>query len=77
MIKLYNWINGYVIAAVAFVGILVASYLKGRSDTKQTIEATQNKKKLEDIKKSERIENEVRKTPDSDIDRKLSKWLRD
>ena len=68
---------GYLIAIGLGVIALVASYFKGHSNAKTEIETKQVKQKLEDIKTSERINHEVDKIPDADIDRKLSKWMRD
>lgn len=68
---------GYAIGVGLFILALVASYFKGHSNAKTEIETKQVKQKLEDIKTSERINHEVDKIPDADIDRKLSKWMRD
>lgn len=71
-----NTLTQYALIIFGFLSVLVYSYFKGKSDSKRDLESSQNKKKLEDIKTSKRIENEVKNTPSNDLDSKLSKWMR-
>lgn len=66
----------YIVVTVSVLSVLAYSYFRGKSDSKNEIEATHNKKKLEDIKVSKKVENEVEKVPNSDLDSRLSRWMR-
>ncbi len=69
--------TNYLFGILVFVGLLVASYFKGQSSLKRDLEAKENRQRINDLKKSERIKDEVNKTTNGDLDSKLSKWMRD
>lgn len=74
---LWSKVWGYVVAGGAVLALLAGIYLKGREDAKASIETKQVKKDLSDLKEANKIDETVRSLPESDVDAKLSKWMRD
>ncbi len=68
-LKLWLAISGAVIVAVA------GAYLKGRSAGKEASEAAAMKRKMHAIKDAKRIENDVESLSESELDRRLSRWV--
>jgi hypothetical protein len=66
-------IKGWAVAIAAALAILTGAYFKGRSDKA----ADSAKERLRDIQKARKIENETSRLSDSDVDDRLSKWMRD
>ncbi len=74
---LWTKFQGWIITAGAFVALLVTAYIKGRSDQKDITSTKETKKRIDDIKQAREIEDEVKKLPRTDLDRRLDKWMRD
>lgn len=75
--SLWSKIQGWVLAAGAFLAILAGAYLKGQSDQKSKSTAKVNEKRLDDIKTKKEISEDVKKMPDTDLDRSLDRFMRD
>lgn len=71
--KLKLWIS---ITGAVMVALAVA-YLKGRSAGAAASEAANMKRRQAAIKKSREIENDVSSLSDDELDRRLSRWMRD
>lgn len=74
---LWNKFQGWILGMGAIAGLLLGVYLKGRNDQSDATASKENKKRIEDLKTSKEIEDNVSKMPKSDLDRKLDRWLRD
>ena len=70
--KLKLWIS---IAGAVIVAVAVA-YVRGRSAGSDAADAAQAKRRQAAMKKAREIENEVSGLSDSDLDKRLSRWLR-
>lgn len=66
-------LTGWAVAIAAALAILTGAYLKGRSDKA----SDQAQRQVRDTQKARKIENEISHLDDSDVDARLSKWLRD
>lgn len=66
-------VAGYLAAIGIAASILLAAYNKGRTDAK----ANQNADNLKAIRTAREVEDEVNGLGASDIDRRLSRWMRD
>ena len=73
------WSSKYIILGVLLfvVGSIAAAYIKGRSDGVTSVTVKQVEQRIEDIGKGKKIEEKVRKLPESDLDRELERWMRD
>lgn len=74
---LWNKVYGYVIAGGAVLALLAGIYIKGREDAKSKIEVKQVQKNLKDLQEANKIDENTRSMSESDVDSKLSKWMRD
>lgn len=77
MTWLWFKLKGYILGAGAVMALVLGIYLKGRTDQKSVTEAKQNKKRLDDVERAKEIDNDIRKSSESDLDAELSKWMRD
>lgn len=77
LLLIWDKIKGWVIAAGAALTIVGAVYLKGRSDQKSTDQNKQLKERLDSVKKSKEVSDEIRKMSPSDVDRELDRFMRD
>lgn len=66
-------IKGWAVAIAAALAILTGAYLKGRSDKA----SDHAQRQVRDVQQARKIENEISHLDDSDVDARLSKWLRD
>jgi hypothetical protein len=73
---LWSKVWGYVVAGGAVVALLAGIYIKGRQDAKSSIQIKQVKKDLNDLQGANKIDESVRTLSESDVDAKLSKWMR-
>lgn len=71
---LFSRIGGYIMAGLAVLALLLGVYRSGRKSAQ--VDGMEDK--LENVKVSNEVENEVRLTdPDSKRDRLFDKWSRD
>lgn len=61
-------------AALLAVGV---AFLRGRAEGKKIIEAEQAKLRAESMKQRKEIDDEVENLGASDVDERLTRWLRD
>ncbi len=75
----YIWgkFQGWIIAAGAIITILATAYAKGRMDQKTVTTAKVNEKRLDDIQEAKKVDEEIKKLSPSDVDKRLSKYMRD
>lgn len=77
LLLIWGKIKGWVVAAGAALAIVGAVYLKGRSDQKSNDQNKELKTRLDSVKKSKEVSDEVRKMSPSDVDRELDRFMRD
>jgi predicted acylesterase/phospholipase RssA len=73
LLSLWGRAKAWVIAGVSALALLGVVYLKGRSDQKNSNENKELKERLDSIKKSKEVSDEVRKMSPSDLDRELER----
>lgn len=66
-------VGRYVAAIAAVAAILLAAYRKGGKDAA----ARTTEQRLKSISKAREVEDEVDRLGGDDLDRRLSKWMRD
>lgn len=67
----------YVVGLLALIGGIAAAYFKGRSKGSTDAKAKQAQADAKAVKTARKVEDDVRKSSDPDIDDRLSKWMRD
>lgn len=70
-------IGKYVAAVGAALALLAGVYLKGRSDSKQSIQEAEARQLAEDTAKAKEINEKVSGMSDSELDVNLNRWMRD
>jgi len=70
---LWSRFSGYAVAIAAALAILFGVYRKGGADAA----ARQAQTRLNEINKARKVEHEIDRLGGDDIDRRLSKWVRD
>lgn len=73
MTWLTSKLAGIAATVVTIIGLLAVVYGKGRTDAAKE----QTEARLRDVQQARKIENEVSRLDDRDVDARLSKWLRD
>lgn len=66
-------LKGYIVTAVVAIGIILSSYLKGRSDQK----SNERGKKYDALKKGAEVDQKVSTMSKSSLDGNLNRWMRD
>lgn len=66
--------NGLLVGLAAILAFVVGAFFKGRSSGKKTEQAKQSRIRVETMKKSDRIEQEVAGNAPDDNRAKLKKW---
>lgn len=77
LVKLWHSFQLYIILALAGVALITGAYFYGKHEQKVETRAEQAEQRAKDIQKARKIENEIRELPDTDLDRKLDRWMRD
>lgn len=77
LLSLWGRFQGWLIAAGAALAILIAAYVKGRNDQSTKVENKELKNRIESVKKSKEVSDEVRKMSPSDVDSALDRFMRD
>ncbi|MGE8105140.1 hypothetical protein ACQKP1_15785 [Allorhizobium sp. NPDC080224] len=67
----------YLVGALALIGGIAAAYLKGRSRGSTDAKAKLAQADAKAVKTARKVEDDVRKSSDPDVDRRLSQWMRD
>ena len=74
---LFTKAKAYIAAAGVFLAVLVGAYLKGRSDQTAMTNKSLSEERTKALKKANEVKNEIIQLNDDDVDRRLSKWMRD
>jgi Flp pilus assembly protein TadB len=77
LVKLWHSFQLYIILALAGVALITGAYFYGKQEQRAETRAEQAEQRAKDIQKARKIENEIRELPDTDLDRKLDRWMRD
>ena len=75
--SLWSKFYGYIIAIGTALAILAGAYLKGVSDQKSRQASQELKDRLQILKKGQAIDEQVRDMSGTELDRNISRWLRD
>lgn len=67
----------YLIGLAALIGGLFTVYAKGRREGSSSVKAKQAQAEAKATSAARKVEDDVRKTSDSDVDERLSRWMRD
>lgn len=74
---LLSQFSPYLIGLVALLGGLATAYFKGRREGSQSAKQKQAEADAKAAKTARKVEDDVRKSSDADINDRLSKWMRD
>jgi hypothetical protein len=77
MTWLLSKFSGWLSAAGALIAIVAGAFLYGRREGSQAAKQKQAEADAKAAKTARKVEDDVRKSSDPDIDQRLSKWLRD
>lgn len=77
MTWLWGKLTGWAAAIGAVIAVLAAAYFKGRREGSQNAKQKQAEADAKAVKTARKVEDDVRKSSDADIDDKLSRWMRD
>lgn len=77
LIYLWSKFQGWIIGVGAILAVLAGAYAKGRMDQKTVTSAKTNEKRLEDIKEARKIDEEIKKLPPDQLNKRLDRWMRD
>ncbi len=67
----------YLIGLAAIAGGLLTAYMKGRREGSQSAKQKQAEANAKAVNTARKVEDDVRKSSDHDIDDRLSRWMRD
>lgn len=67
----------YLIALGVALAALGGAYVKGRMDQKTVTTAKQNEQRVKDLKTAKEISEDVKKSSDSELNRRIDRWMRD
>lgn len=77
MTWLWGKLTGWAAAIGAVIAVLAAAYFKGRREGSQSAKQKQAEADAKAAKTARKVEDDVRKSSDADINDRLSKWMRD
>lgn len=77
LVTLWGKFQLYIFVGLAGVALVAGAYFYGKHEQRVETKAEQAEQRVKDIGKARKIENEIRELPDADLDRKLSRWMRD
>jgi len=67
----------YLIGLAAIIGGLATAYFKGRREGSSSAKKEQAEANAKAVTKARKVEDDVHKSSDADVDDRLSRWMRD
>lgn len=77
MTWLWGKITGWAAAIGAVIAVLAAAYFKGRHEGFTSAKQKQAEAEAKAAKTARKVEDDVRKSSDTAIDDRISRWMRD
>lgn len=75
--RLLGGIWSYIAGFFAVLAALGAIYAKGRSDARAKAEHEANLERIKAMKAKKEVDDDVARASPSDVDKRLSRWVRD
>lgn len=70
-------LKGWLAAAGVALAIVAGAFLYGRADGKRSAEAEVERAEADARNRARKVENEIDTLGDSDVQRRLNRWMRD